>query len=632
MCASNDGRPISHRHLRAYSDDTISLGDKHIPYYSDRYILQTGDRPVHLNGKILRADKRGMITCRHLAAQFVLSGRQNSGKILPHELFGSPQAIKDHVDPDIEALYYAELAHACGKYIFPNDRLGHYLSCWAASLEQDQQKHFLLQSKRHAFAIRLHRKTNIEESSDSYVVHFYDPNITNIKVRCAVKSPQAFDSPEYALSQFMSADAYHHYFKEFEQECLVYDCSQPSHPQPRFLTVDYTPEDGPSGTALFYLLGDGKDPAAIRAIAEFFRSLPTVERGERLAAMLDETCSGKISGLALALQWNHADAIEAYGELLSQLPDQLRRIRLPTLLAAWREEGTFGLFVALQRNHVDAIQAYGRLLTLLPEDMRGTELPVLLAAIEKNGNPGLFIALQMNNADAIRAYGELLNLLPEDDREAQLFQLLAARREDGAPGLAIAMQKNSADAIRAFGELLNLLPARTRSTLLPAILAARRPDGIAGLLVALQKNSSDAITAYGELLNLLPERARNTDLPSILAARTPDGTPGLFEALRMDSADAIVAYGDLLNLLPERYRSTLYMPLLLAAKDTEGTPGFKMAEQQRNDRALDAYFTVVTKHLVTPDQRSHYLTLTHEETQLTVSPTELNPHSMGRAF
>nr|WP_240669198.1 ShET2/EspL2 family type III secretion system effector toxin [Dyella sp. M7H15-1] len=213
-----------------------------------------------------------------------------------------------------------------------------------------------------------------------------------------------------------------------------------------------------------------------------------------------------------------------------------------TLLEAKIANGTSGLYIALQNGHAEAIRAYGELL----KQVGNVSLVKLLEAKSADGTSGLFMALHAGHAEAIRAYGELLKQLPKGARDRSLFKLLDAIGADGTTGLYAALQNGHAEAIRAYGELLEQLPKEARAKLLVKRLNA---NGVSGLQVALQNGHAEAIRAYGELLKQLPEEAQAQVLVTLLEAKDVDGTSGLSVALEEGHTEAIQAYEALLKEL-----------------------------------------------------------------------------------
>ncbi|MGV6874936.1 ShET2/EspL2 family type III secretion system effector toxin [Pseudochelatococcus sp. B33] len=143
-----------------FASDAMSvtgrITDKSIPHFS----LDTNNLWENLNSKSF-TDDRTPITCRHLAAQYVISSRENIFDwVSPRALFGTTEKIRKVVGKqgsDIESKWRKERENAAGGYIVANNRFGHHLYQWAKDLEPWDRKQFLLMSGNHAMAFELTR-------------------------------------------------------------------------------------------------------------------------------------------------------------------------------------------------------------------------------------------------------------------------------------------------------------------------------------------------------------------------------------------------------------------------------------------------------------------------------------------
>ncbi|WP_092403527.1 ShET2/EspL2 family type III secretion system effector toxin [Candidatus Ichthyocystis sparus] len=78
-----------------------------------------------------------------------------------------------------------------------------------------------------------HKTKKIEEgeSADRWVVHFFDPNVTNVVARSEVLNHEEFlDSSKFSLRMFINKYYYKSYFENnelepIESECAIYEYS-----------------------------------------------------------------------------------------------------------------------------------------------------------------------------------------------------------------------------------------------------------------------------------------------------------------------------------------------------------------------------------------------------------------------
>lgn len=468
--AVKSGSFLERRRVQVFSGALATEGRKDVPYLSNKYVL----KPSNLNSKVRK--NNALIYCRHLAAQFIISCRQNSSQVThPHILFGSTQAIQKNISANIEDRFHELKLTASGKHIIVNDKFGKHLSVWAKSMMPGQKKWFLILSMNHAMAFQLHYELKYSLSNGSeakYGIRFFDPNMTDSVVKCIVNNPADFNADQYALSKFINNSSYNTYFRRdggsISTECLIYDCTDPTRPNPKFTTIECASPHGISATMLSHLLKDGGDASAIEALARGL-SIGALCADE-LTKELSEKYTHDMLCLPMAMYNGNGDAIKAYCNVLENLSENQRAGFLPNLVAAKGMDGIPGLYMALQNGHASAIKAYGQLLKLLPKDTLSELLPELLSASRSNGISGLYMALQDGHTDAIKAYGDLLDLLPDNQRDRRLQVLLAAKREDGKAGICIAYKRGHYAAIAAYRALLNLLPIAIRDKYLSKLL------------------------------------------------------------------------------------------------------------------------------------------------------------------
>ncbi|MFD2249950.1 hypothetical protein FHS82_002719 [Pseudochelatococcus lubricantis] len=555
-------RVVEHAHVRIRDGVTVfpvGVGkprhDKRLPYYSERYVAFPGNLNTLLPfaGGSTEAD---IIACRHLAVRFIAEARATA-KLLPHRLFGNKELVAKNVTRDTEAEFERMTQEASAKHIVSNDRFGHHLATFFRGMQSGEKKHFLICSCNHAMAFELHRKPGNADGHDEYVVRFFDPNRTDIKIRCQLDDPGGFECNQYALRHFLGDRYYREYFGVGERESILFDCTDAVPAQSRVVTLETGEEHDLSEILLYHLLVFSGDQAAFDVVRQRMEAIPDVMERRRLLKARD---ADGVSGLHMALQDNRAVTIEAFATLLKALDlgSDGRDAFLGRLLEARDPGGVPGLFLALQTDGAAAIKAYTMLLKVLdlgPE----ARIPVLGRLLEArrpdDGTTGLTMALQGNRVAGIEAYGRLLEQLnlTGDERAALLPGLLETRDADGAPWLFTALESNEAAGVEAYGALLKALALtpEERAAFLCGLLEARDAQRVPGLFIGLQENRAAAIEAYGALLKglaLTPEE-RTAFLRDVLEARDADEIPGLFMAVAHSCAAAIEAYGKLLNLL-----------------------------------------------------------------------------------
>ncbi|WP_166953676.1 ShET2/EspL2 family type III secretion system effector toxin, partial [Pseudochelatococcus lubricantis] len=480
-------RVVEHAHVRLLDGARLfpagggqPAHDKSVPYYSERYVATAGNfnGQAYFNGGSKMAD---LIACRHLAVRLIAEARATA-KLLPHRLFGSKELVAENVTRDTEAEFERMTQEASAKHIVSNDRFGHHLATFFRDMQSGEKKQFLICSGNHAMAFELHRKPGKSGGHDEHVVRFFDPNRTDVKIRCRLADPAGFESDQYTLRHFIGSDDYDLYFGAREKESILFDCTDADPVQSRFATLETASERGVSEILLHHLLSSGGDRAAFDAVRQKIAAIP--DEAER-RTLLEARSAGGVPALYMLLQNNLAASIKAYGEMLSTFAGEpeKRADFLPGLLKAKRANGLPGLHMALQNNCAAGIGAFTVLLEGL--DLTGEEraslLPELLKARDARGIPGLFMALHNNRAAVIEAYGGLLErlALTPGERAEFLHALLDARSADGLPGLHIALQNNRAAAIEAYGGLLERLALTPgeRAEFLHALLDARSADG-----------------------------------------------------------------------------------------------------------------------------------------------------------
>ncbi|MCD6027326.1 MAG: ShET2/EspL2 family type secretion system effector toxin [Solimicrobium sp.] len=624
-------------HGRIFQKNGFSL-KKLIPQYkSQPYISLSNNSLRDLNNKVcFLPQKPGdsvteKILCRHLATQFVKDAweeKSGKGKVnMAH--YSSEETLAQHISRETEDTHKI-LRNTANRYILiNNDELGEHLVARFEDMRRPEKNETLrlltLESTNHCMGLRLRMKGTKEHPV--FVITFYDPNKTDVTVRCEANQLSTFKT--YSLKQFLNGiDSnkpawYEHYYKGMEPISVLAECNLVSFTKnvakdikilENFTVSEVTPthicllvwgnfakdliglrnkfeEIGENSYEELLNLLTAKrkgEPGLFKAMAfnypdivnayrEILQSFKEIASDKLIDLLIAKTSAGT-PGLYIALQDGHADAIEAYGELLKLFP-QSEYSKLTDLLDAKNATGMSGLGMALGTGHAHAIKAYGKLLKLFPEIDPSKLVELLTAKLAKA--PGLFKAMQNGHADAIEAYGELLKLFPEI-KFSQLADLLAAKTDE-VPGLYIALEVGDAGVVKAYGNLLKLFPKIGTNKLVDLLTAKK--DEVPGLYMALETGHIGAVKAYGDLLKLFPDIASNK-LVDLLAAKAEEA-PGLCVALQNGHAATVIAYMELLKLFPEIDPGKLVD--LIAAKTEKGTPGLYLALLSGHPEAITAY-------------------------------------------
>jgi uncharacterized protein len=254
----------------------------------------------------------------------------------------------------------------------------------------------------------------------NYVIHFYEPNQTTCKIRCAASSLETVKTQ--TLASYLDMDALYSFYpgsspvsiirvraegKKEQQDMPIADAAQA---EKRLARLDCRL----SGTVLWHLLSNGF-AENLRALRPQIKDSPLLMQPDFLAEK-----HSRAPGLFIAFAEGYADTIMAFGEWLELVGDNLRA----QLLAAKNEGGLPGLHAAAAHGHTEAVKAFGALLKLVPKE----EWPELLAAKDKNGMTALFAAREKGHLDTARVLEELLNLLSD-----QLIAESAFPAEPGEP-------------------------------------------------------------------------------------------------------------------------------------------------------------------------------------------------------
>ncbi|WP_139057524.1 ShET2/EspL2 family type III secretion system effector toxin, partial [Candidatus Ichthyocystis hellenicum] len=409
-----------------------------------------------------------------------------------------------------------------------------------------------------------------------YVVHFFDPNKTNVVARSEVDNPDLFLNEEkFSLNKF-TGSYYSVYFEKLlsapkEHELMVYECSSNNIIGSESLLVFETLiHDGISECALYHLMENG-------------------------------ICTKNIMMMS---------------ERLSLLPSSVRE----SIVYGRSSLGIQALHVALTNNRHNSIHAYCYLLRGLSDNEKLRVLPNLLTANNMRGESGLFMAMQEGSADAISAFGSLLDMLlslkwkmSPNVLANTIFNLIEARRREGRrdTGLFMAMQGGRSSAVFAFRRLLDRLislsgavSVNSIAKMIFYILMSVNNRGVSGLFIAMQEGHSSSIYSFGSLLdrlvfvgNNIPKYSLDDMVFDILLARSGSVSNGLFSAIKNSRLGAIRAYCSLLSRISKHRWVDL-----LEAKNNYGMPGILLA----NGKTINFYLDVLSGFTIDVLSKLHY--------------------------
>ena len=542
---------------RTYNKNSPSPKELAPHYKSQPYISITRVPLTNLNDQVCFLPQKSddpttkKIVCRHFATQFIkdtLQDKSGSGKV-NLTLYSTEKSIAQHIPIEIETTYNTLRKNAKRYELINNDKFGQHLCTYFLDMQRPEKqetiKALLICSPTHVMAARLLIKGT--KGNLIYVVTFYDSTKTNVVVRSEAKELSTFKN--YSLKQFINGSSskepawYEAFYDGIEPISLLMECNLASLTENVIKKKKVLQNFAPSiltSTHLFFLLSENfaQDLAGLQSqLQKIGKNSP-----EKLLHLLFAKNPDGTSGLYMALQDGHADAINAYGKLL-QLLHKPELGRLLDLVAAKTANGTPGLHMALQQGHADAVRAYANLLQVLVQAEPG-RLVGLLAAKNAAGTPALYMALQKGHADTVQAYGELLQLFPQIAPN-KLIDLLFAKMADGTPGLYVALQNGHTDTVKAFGKLLQLLDDKQRGRLVD-LIATKAADGVTGLYAAMQQRHGDIIEAFGELVHMLHEKER-TQLCDLLEATDINSGSWLNKELENEDIEIIKLYKELVS-------------------------------------------------------------------------------------
>ncbi len=591
--------PITHRPHQHFLAHPTTQGetttDKSRPYRSNNRV----DSFLNNNGKYNCLDaKTKKIVCRYFSAYWVKALRSNELDQKAHvdEVFSTEQQITDNIKSNIDECYEELKNKASEKHLIPNCQFGHYRGEWFRTMRCGEQKVFLLDSSNHAMAFRLRIKGT--EAEPTYVVQFFEPNYTNVEVRCEVKDIHVLDCDQHALIAFIGEEVYTLSFGATgsvneEKECMIYDCTNLSETKNTKFSTLHAEHGSLTPIMLYHILCAG-------GVAEIpYSELERLPKQELLKQLKAKSSEGK-PGLYVSAVLDKFDGIRMYGELLKKLAQKglLSNKELTDLLQAKMSDGTPSLHKGLLKNSVQWIEKYGELLKSFFEEnlLLKEDLKELLHAKNANEIPAFNIVFYEHYNELIILYGNLLEsfgkknlLLPKDIKE-----LLEGRNADGNPTFYIALKNGSTQQIDVYAKLLasfvqkNLVANEDRMEL----LQAKDTDGNPALNIAFEDKDIEWVETHLEKLEGLAKEGLLTkkELKELLEAKDGNGTSCLYFAFKNGFTKGVDIYLDYLERLAEKgLFGKEDLKELLEAKAKNGTPVLYLAFESGFTKGVDIY-------------------------------------------
>ncbi|WP_176696273.1 ShET2/EspL2 family type III secretion system effector toxin [Candidatus Ichthyocystis sparus] len=608
----------THIHISSHTMEIVPSDEKISPYISKKNVgsLLSLNNKVEVDGKD--------ISCEDLSLLFTLNSitcYRSRKKMKINELFSDKESVKRAALNNLKEVHEIKIERSsCGKHIIACDRFGNFLSKIASTTTPGEQRFFILHSGNHVMSFKImHRAKEVDGVLvDKWVVHFFDPNKTNVVSRSAVLNYEEFlDLSKFSLRMFMTKDTYKDYFEDvklgpIEDECAIYEYSDVRNASSGFSTLETMSQDGISGCMIHHMMSNEIGPMDIVRVVES-SSFSTLSADIKREIFFYKSSLGT-SALHVAVERNNPDAIRSYDNFLEKLSCDEQVNLLPDILKIRSSEGALALFMAMQEGHTECIDNFGLLidrLISLRHSIGGCFTRMLffdiLLAKRVDNLSALSIAMCQNNAGAILAFANLLDktfILKEDmissiELSNMIFMLLDYKDKDGNAGLFYALLRGCADAVRVFGTLIDRLlvmkghvPEGRMAKMIFRLLYNKlnvgytNNEGYTGLFFALQKGHTDTVLAFSELIDrLLVMRRDVSDIDMadmifrLLESKSNAGSTGLFFALKGKHVDTVIAFSGLISkfvLLKDSIPKAIFdsmMLNLLMSRISSNTPG-----------------------------------------------------------
>ncbi|WP_176696147.1 ShET2/EspL2 family type III secretion system effector toxin [Candidatus Ichthyocystis sparus] len=628
-----------HIHLSPHFMIAMPPEEKKLPYISKKHSddLLSLNNKVEVNGK--------MIKCPQLSSLFVLNGidcYKKKEKLRISKLFSDEDSVKRAALSKYEEINeYVVLKNSCDRHIIACNNFGNFLHGIASAMASGEQRFFILHSCIHVMSFDVVRKIKEIEGKliDKWVVHFYDPNRTNVVARSEVLRPEDFlDSDKFSLIMFMAPCSYKEYFEVnpglIERECAIYEYSDTREASFNFSTLEALSQDGISGCMIFHLMSNDIASLNIREIVRS-KSFSTLSSSVRREIFFAKSSEG-VPALYFAMSLNQPNSVKSYNEFLEELSSDEQMELLPDLLSSKDDDGNPALFLAMQEGLDSCIGAYSTLmekqLMKIKERMPNNDFADMIFGIalakKSDGMSALYIGMNMDRASAIRAYSILLDKVlvllrgtVSDDKLSELINNLISYctpSHDESP-LLIALRRGYSDSVFAFGLLIDRLMSMKDcisndklSSMIFNLLKARTSKDIDGLFMAFQKGYTDTVNAFGSLLDKLIAMKGHIESDALVdmtfdlltCKRDRDNVSGLFMAMYKGHHKTVDTFGELLDkallalkgTVPDDKFARLIFKLL-KARISKGVDGLFVALQEGNSNVVLSFVSLLDRLL-----------------------------------
>ncbi|WP_092411541.1 MULTISPECIES: ShET2/EspL2 family type III secretion system effector toxin [Candidatus Ichthyocystis] len=628
--------------MLSYSMEAVSPEEKTLPYIS----LKNVGSLLNLNYGVEAYGET--IVCSHLSSLLMLNSidyYNNCKKIKVNEFFMDIESVKRVIPENIKEIYPNIVQNSCGRHIIACSRFGNFLHKIASSMSCCEQRFFLLHSCNHVMYFRIMHKTkeSCGASLNKWVVHFFDPNITNVVTRSEVLDYESFlDQEKFSLQMFISKDNYKLYFGNsnsgiVDHECLIQEYSDKKPASLKFLTLETLSQYGISGCMIYHIMSDNISSFNIMEAVKHtpFRTLSSDIRREIFLAK----SSSNVTALYASMERNRPNSIKSYNDFLQELSYDEQLSLLPEIINDKSSSEATALFIAMQEGHAECVSSFGLLIDRLinirpgmtPDNFCNMLFDVFLS-VRNSGFTALSLALYGNHADAILAFGNLMNRIfivndniGNERLSDMIFGLLHYKSYIGTTGLFLALSRGCYNAIIAFGTLIDKLlvmkgriPDINLANMIFILLMAKDGTGSPGLFFAFQGEIANTVSAFGLLIDrLLVMKGHIPDINlanmifELLMAKDGTGVPGVFFAFQEGNADIVCSFGLLIDRLlvmkghiPDIDLANMIFRLLIA-KDGTGVSGLYCALKYGHADTVMIFGLLVDRLLVMKDSVSY---------------------------
>ncbi len=465
--------------------------DKSKPYISE---LKSREEK-NLNGEVNFKDNVDkLIMCRHLSSQYILDSLsdEDTGKV-DLDKFSSKDIIANRITSNVEELYEQLQLQAKEIYFIPNNEFGICLSKIFKSMERKSEntQSILLESFNHAMAVRLRIKENENNNTKRYVISVYDPNMTNVTVRCEVDD--LVKVRDFQVKDFINHHLFGNFYKSYyptesSEISTLYICKKPANESvPECTGKKITFYDWialpASSINLYTFLIEGFS----QEIKNLKNQLEIIykKNPEKLMEILTAKSPDGIMGFEQALLNDHADAINAFGELLQLVPENKR-----SELLVNNKKTKYTLFdIVCSREKNKTTMAFKNIVSLISKNERYKLIESKVNILDTVINS----LITKKDSSHLNEIFELISLAPEE----HVINLLS--NIDITQSLEYSLYHNDTKSINIITKMLKGLSEQGRENI-PFL--RKLDESIVNMYIQLGKKI--AVSAYRELLALKP--------------------------------------------------------------------------------------------------------------------------------